>query len=370
MKIIHLSDLHLGKKLNNFSLIDDQKYILDQIADIADQQKPDVVIIAGDVYDKSVPNAQAVSLFDDFLFRLAERKLKIFVISGNHDSADRISFGSRIMKNSGVYFSPVYNGKLSHVELSDEYGKVNFYMLPFIRPSSAREYFDEVKDYTDAVNKTIDSTPIDFSERNIIIAHQFVTGAELSDSEVMVGGIENVDPSAFDGFDYVALGHIHRPQNIVKNRMRYCGTPLKYSFSEVNHKKSVTVVEVGEKGSIQTGTVPLSPLHEMREIRGTFKEVYRSEKSSDYVRIILTDENPVPDALGKLRTVFENMMILEYDNKRTRLETFLSTPDTAKAESPAEIFNNFYKERNGDFMNGEQFEYINKLISEIWEEEK
>ena len=372
MKILHLSDLHLGKKLNGFPLIDDQKYILDQILNITENENPDAVIIAGDIYDKSVPPAQAVNLFDEFLFRLSEKNIKVFAISGNHDSPDRISFGSRIMKNSGIYFSPAYNGTLSHIQLDDRYGKLNFYMLPFIRPSSVKNFFQdtEIKSYTDAVNKTIDSTEIDFNQRNILIAHQFVTGAETCDSEEFsVGGLENVDPSAFDGFDYVALGHIHKPQNVIENRIRYCGTPLKYSFSEVNHKKSVTVIEICEKENIKVRTVPLAPLHEMREIHGTFEEIYQSEKSTDYVKIVLTDEIPVPDSLNKLRTVFGNLMVLEYDNKRTRLQTGLKAV-SHNTQSPAEIFNNFYEDRNGEFMNSEQYEYISRLITEIWEGEK
>ena len=244
MKFVHLSDLHIGKRVNGFSMLEDQKYILDSITEIIKTECPDAVFIAGDVYDKSVPPAEAVQLFDDFLVTLAQLNPKIFVISGNHDSAERIAFGGRLMESDGVYMSPVYNGRVIPVEINDKYGPVRIYMLPFIKPAHVRAAFpdEEIYSYTDAVRTAIDKMNIDTTVRNILITHQFVTGASKCDSEdITVGGTDNVDAYVFEPFDYTALGHIHGPQNAGSDSIRYCGTPLKYSFSECGHKKSVTV---------------------------------------------------------------------------------------------------------------------------------
>ena len=281
MKLIHLSDLHLGKRVNEFSMLEDQAYILMKILNVIDDEQPDAVLIAGDVYDKTVPSAEAVELFDDFLVRLASRSfrgrsLQIFVISGNHDSPERLAFGGRLMDARGVHLSPVYSGSVKPVTLSDEFGPVNIYMLPFVKPVTVRRFFPDAKieNYTDAIAAAVGSMGIDTSGRNVLIAHQFVTGAERSESEdVSVGGMDNVDVTVFDGFDYVALGHIHGPQNIGSERVRYCGTPLKYSFSEAAHRKSVTVVELGEKGSLAVRTVPLIPKRDMVDLRGRYDEL-------------------------------------------------------------------------------------------------
>ena len=250
MKFIHLSDLHIGKRVNEYSMLEDQEYILNQIIAIIDEQKPDGVIIAGDVYDKSVPSAEAVALFDDFLFELSKRNLYVFVISGNHDSPERIAFGGRLMEASRIYMSPVYDGTVSPVTLEDEYGKINVWMLPFVKPVHIRKFNEdaEISTYTDAMRIAIGNLNIDSNERNIMITHQFVTGAERTESEeISVGGTDNVDISVFENFDYTALGHIHRPQNCKSEKVRYSGTPLKYSFSESKDNKSVTIVELKEK---------------------------------------------------------------------------------------------------------------------------
>ena len=246
MKFVHLSDLHLGKRVNEYSMLEDQEYILTKIINIIDDEKPSGVIIAGDVYDKSIPSAEAVQMFDDFLTRLAKRNLQVFVISGNHDSPERMSFGSRLMDQSGIHISQVYNGQIEPFAMEDDHGAVNVYMLPFVKPAHVKRFSDEsIESYTDALRVTIAEMNVNQSERNILITHQFVTGAMRSDSEdVSVGGSDNVDVSVFDNFDYVALGHIHSPQNCTSERVRYCGTPLKYSFSEAKDNKSVTVVEL------------------------------------------------------------------------------------------------------------------------------
>lgn len=378
MKLIHLSDLHIGKRVNEFSMLEDQEYILKKIINVIDDEKPDAVLIAGDVYDKSVPSAEAVQLFDSFLTDLAKRKLHTFIISGNHDSAERLAFGGRLMELSGVHMSPVYSGNVEPVSLEDENGKVNFYMLPFIKPANVRRFFEEeaIESYTDAVRIAVENMNIKTAERNVIITHQFVTGAERSESEeVSVGGSDNVDASVFDGFDYVALGHIHGPQNIGSERIRYCGTPLKYSFSEVKHNKSVTVVNLGKKGELEIRTVPLTPKHDMREIKGKYddivlKENYEGTDTDDYMHITLTDEDDIPDALGKLRSIYPNLMKIDYDNKRTRSSSSLDVTDNIEQKSPLELFCELYEKQNGQTMSDEQLTFSKQLIESIWEGEK
>lgn len=378
MKILHLSDLHLGKRVNEFSMLEDQKYILEKIIEIIDREKPEAVIIAGDVYDKSVPSAEAVQILDDFLYELVCRKLQVFIISGNHDSAERLSFGSRLMDNSGVHISPVYKGEVVPVSLNDEYGKIDIFMLPFIKPASVRRYFDdeEIESYTDAARVAVSNMDIDDRNRNILVTHQFVTGAVRSESEdISVGGADNVDVSVFDPFDYVALGHLHGPQSVERESVRYCGTPLKYSFSEKDHIKSVTVVELFEKGNMNIKTIPLVPKHDMREIKGTYLELtaksnYENTKTDDYLKIILTDEEDIPDAMAKLRVIYPNIMKLEYDNTRTRSMTHIESAEGIERKSPVELFGELYERQNGQPMSDEQLEFSAELMNEIWEGEK
>ena len=378
MKFIHLSDLHIGKRENEFSMLEDQRYILTKILNIIEDEQPEAVIIAGDVYDKPVPSAEAVSLFDDFLCKLSGYGLQIFIISGNHDSPERIAFGSRLMDARGIHISPVYNGKVFPVSMNDIYGTIHIYMLPFIKPVHVRSIFpDEPADsYTEALETAISHMDINEAERNILVTHQFVTGADRSESEeISVGGSDNVDGSVFSKFDYTALGHIHRPQNVGSGCIRYCGTPLKYSFSEAGHEKSVTVVELAEKGNIAVRTVPLVPRHDMREIRGTYMEVtaksfYEGTAADDYIHVTLTDEEDIPDALSKLRTIYPNIMKLDYDNKRTRNTAQVGEADRMENKSPAELFADFYEKQNGQPMTDIQSGFINELIENIWGDEK
>ena len=378
MRFLHLSDLHIGKRVNEFSMLEDQEYILTKIINIIDEQKPDGIIIAGDVYDKSVPSAEAVELFDDFLVRLSKRTLKVFVISGNHDSAERIAFGGRLMDKSGIYMSPVYNGKVEPVVLSDEFGEVNIYMLPFIKPSNIRRFYpeSEIGSYTDAVKVAIDSMNIDTAKRNILITHQFVTGATRTESEeASVGGADNVDASVFAEFDYVALGHIHRSQKCGSEFIRYSGTPLKYSFSEAKDEKSVTVLDVNAKGDISINFIPLKPKRDMVEIKGTYEELTlksfwkNTSYNEDYMHITLTDEEDVPDALTKLRVIYKNIMKLDYDNKRTRSAGEITGAENVKEKSPFEHFCDFYELQNGQALSDEQAEFISDIIERIWEGE-
>ena len=378
MKFIHLSDLHLGKRVNEYSMLEDQKYILTKIINVVDEEKPDGVLIAGDVYDKSVPSAETVSLFDDFLTRLAKRNLQVFIISGNHDSPERMSFGSRLMDQSGIHISQVYNGKVTPFAISDEHGNVNVYMLPFIKPVHVRRFFEEeIETYTDAIRVAVAEMNIDQSERNILITHQFVTGALRSESEdLSVGGSDNVDVSVFDGFDYVALGHIHSPQNCTSERVRYCGTPLKYSFSEVKDKKSVTIVELANKGNLTIRTVPLDPMRDMVEIKGKYDDIMlksfyeNTTYQEDYVHITLTDEEDIVDAIGKLRTVYHNLMKLDYDNRRTRSVAQMDGAVDVETKTPIELFSDFYELQNNQPMSDEQKAFVEDLIEQVWEDEK
>lgn len=379
MKFLHLADLHLGKRYNELSLIDDQKYILGKVLEIAAGQKCDGVLIAGDIYDKSVPSAEAVELFDWFLNGLSDLNVRVFIISGNHDSPERLAFGSKFMGAGGVHIAPVYGGKLSPVTLRDNFGEVNIYLLPFIKPATVRRFFEgqEIDGYNAAVKAALGGIRLDGGARNILIAHQFVTGSKSAGSEeVVVGDVGNVDAGIFDGFDYVALGHVHRAQNFNGGRVRYSGTPLKYSLSEAAESKSVTVVELGAKGDLSVSEVPLKPMREVVEIRGTYEELTRlsfyqgTTLRDDLVHVVLCDEEEVPDALGKLRIIYKNVMSLRYDNARTQAQAQLELDDGVPARSPLELFSALYKAQNNAEMSGEQEAFVRSLVEKVWGEEK
>ncbi|MCI6435230.1 MAG: exonuclease SbcCD subunit D [Clostridiales bacterium] len=372
MKLIHLSDLHLGKRLNEFSLGEDQEYILNQILQIVEAEQPDAVVIAGDVYDKAIPSVEAVSLFDEFLVRLAGLHIHIFVISGNHDSPERIAFGSRLLEETGIHLSPVYGGSVESVTLEDAFGPVDFYLLPFVKPIHVRRFFpeDPTDTYTQALSTAVGHMNLDEHRRNVLVTHQFVTGASRSDSEeISVGGADNVDSAVFDAFDYVALGHIHSPQHCGSEKIRYCGTPLKYSFSEAKDTKSVTVAELKEKGNLVIRTVPLKPLRELVELRGTFEELtdrhfYENTTwTRDYVHLTLTDEEDIPDAVGKLRLIYRNLMKLDYDNARTRSNAEIAGAPAQDSRSPLELFADFYELQNNRPMTAEQLVFLEELIA-------
>ena len=389
MKFIHTADLHIGKIVCEHSMLDEQRRILARILEAVDSEKPDAVLIAGDVYDKPVPSAEAVAVLDDFLVELAARKVRTFVLSGNHDSAERIAFGGRLMEKSGVHVSQVYDGKFTPVTLSDSEGEVDVWMLPFVRPVNVRACLagdderDAVKDYTSAVKAALARMHFTPGRRNVLIAHQFVTGAERSESEENVGGLDNVDATVFAAFDYVALGHIHKPQNVLKGddgtvRARYSGTPLKYSLSEAAHKKSITVVELG--AALQVREVPLKPLHDVREIRGSFAELVSPEfrtaqvaagnKLDDFVYVKLTDENDVPDAAQKLRGIYPNLMMLDYDNERTRNQQIAVGVEAVEKKSPMQLFGEFFEEMTRREMNPEELEFVQGVVDGIWEGER
>ena len=375
MKLFHLSDLHIGKRVNEFSMIEDQKYILERILDLANEEKPDGVILAGDIYDKQIPSAEAVQVFDSFITKLAEKKLPVFIISGNHDSAERLAFGGRLLNSRGIYLSPVYDGIVTKIPLQDEYGTVWIHLLPFIRPTVVRHVFEDeansVTDVQSAVQVVIRHMEIDPSDRNILAAHQFVTGASRCESEdIQVGGLDNIDAAVFAPFDYTALGHIHSPQNVGTDRVRYCGTPLKYSFSEADQEKSVTVVELEEKGNVRTRLLPLKPLRDMRKIRGTYLELtarsfYQDMNCSDYIQVTLTDEDDVPDGLQKLHVIYPNIMQLLYDNQRTRSSQEIDAAQAVEEKTEMELFREFYELQNNQPMTKQQEDFAEQLIREI-----
>ncbi len=378
MKFIHLSDLHIGKRVHEQSMLEDQKYILDQILGIIDREQPDAVLIAGDLYDRTVPGADAVAVLDSFLCALPERGTVVLAVSGNHDSPERIAFGARLMDRSRVYLSPVYDGTLKKVTLTDSFGKVSFFLMPFLKPAFVRRFFpeEEIADYTDAVRAALSAADISPEERNVLIAHQFVTGAERSESEeVSVGGLDNVDASVFRAFDYTALGHLHGPQDLEGGRIRYCGTPLKYSFSEAGHVKSVTVVELHEKGAAPVvRTVPLTPLRDMQEIRGTYNELmsrdfYSGLDTGNYMHVTLTDEDDVPAAAARLSVVYPNLLKLDYDNRRTREVQEVDNAGGAEEKTPAGLFAEFFETMNNAPMDEEQLRIVSGMIERIWEEE-
>ena len=373
MKLIHLSDLHLGKRIHGYSMMEDQRYILEQILGIVENEKPEGVILAGDLYDKSIPPADAVRLFDWFLTELSRRNLSVFAISGNHDSAERIAFGSGLMSGKGVHLSPVYDGEVKKIELKDEYGPVYIWLLPFLKPVMVRQALKEekIEGYQNAVETVIGRMDMDPSKRNVIVAHQFVTGASLCESEeINVGGLDQIGAEVFADFDYTALGHIHSPQRAGSDRIRYCGTPLKYSFSEAEQTKSVTVVELHEKGKVEIRTVPLTPLRDMRKIRGTYMELmspsfYQAGNREDYMHITLTDEEDIPDGLQKLRVVYPNLMQLTYDNLRTQSNQEICVEEDVEQKSELELFEDFYRIQNNQGLSEEQTSYVMGLLERL-----
>lgn len=380
MKILHLADLHLGKILQEQSLIEDQEYMLKKIINIIKEEKVKIVLISGDIYDRSIAQVEAVNLLDDFLkILIKELKIKVFIISGNHDSKDRLGFGNKIFEDEGLYIESKYNGKLKKVELEDEYGSLNIYMLPFIKPVEVKKFFEDdlENNYDVAINKIIEKEEINENERNIIMVHQFVTAGnikpERTESEVLsLGGIENVDVSNFNKFDYVAIGHVHRPQKIGRDTARYAGTILKYSFSEINHNKSIPIINIKEKGNISINLVPLKPLRDMREIKGPIEELikeenYKEGNVEDYIKAIITNEEPVYDAIGKIKKIYPNTLKLEIQNSKTinKNEEENINLEELKKKSELELFSDFYKLQNNLDLNEEQKEIVKNIISEV-----
>lgn len=372
MKLFHLGDLHLGRRVGEFSLIDDQADILNQLIGLSDEHKPDAILLAGDIYDKSVPSGEAMTLFDDFLTSLSGRGIKILIVSGNHDSPERLNFGSRLMARNGVYLAGTFSGILQQVVLQDAFGPVCIHLLPFIKPRMVTPYFAdrEMETYDAAIRAVISAAAINSSVRNVLVAHQFITcnghEPERSESEtIAIGGLDNIDVSAFDGFDYVALGHLHGPQMIGHEHVRYAGSPLKYSFSEARQHKSVTVIDLKEKGNLKISLLPLKAIRDLREIKGPLAMLLGAgrdatqttgEINQDYIRAILTDEEEVFDAVGQLRLVYPNLMRIDFENSRT---CALAPSKTAASgdialQSPMNLFAEFYANQNNVGLSEEQ----------------
>ena len=390
MKLLHISDLHIGKRLGEMPLTEDQKYILDRILEIADEEKPDAVLIAGDVYDKSVPPAEAVSIFDDFIVSLSGICPRVFIISGNHDNGTRLAFGNRLMKESGVVISSVFDGALQEHEMEDEFGTVRIWLLPFIKPVHVRRAEERaaaepgseadseaIDDYTSALRRVIGKASFDPAERHVLAAHQYVTGGIRSDSEEKnLGGLDNVDAEVFAPFDYVALGHLHRAQTAGGEQIRYSGAPLCYSFAEAEDDKQALIVELKEKGSLEVRPIPLKPLRAMRTIRGTFDELMSRSfyEGTDYqeafVRAVLTDEEYIPEGIRRLRTVYRNILEVSYEKAPGAAAEDLEAAGRAEHLSPGAYLAEFYRAMRGRDMNEDQAAFAEEMISEIWEEDE
>ena len=383
MKFLHISDLHFGKKLNEFSFIEDQKFIIYKILQCIDEQKPDALLIAGDVYDKGIPSVDAVKLFDFFLNSLAQKKIPTYIISGNHDSPERMTCGASLMESSGIHFAPVYDGTSCKYELQDKEGPVNIYLLPFIKPAVVRaalealgktDEAEKITTYDDAVAAAISQMNVDWTQRNVLIAHQFVTGSSRCDSEeISVGGSDNISFALFEKFDYVALGHLHGCQKAGGENIRYSGSPLKYSFSEVNHKKGGLIVELGTKGVLKVEQFLFEPQHDLRCIKGKYEEItlkkYWEEMGdgiNDYLHITLTDEEDIPEGFARLQLIYKNLVSLEYDNSRTQRDNKIDAAAEVEKKSPLDLFEQFYELQNNQKFSAEQKKLSESLIEEIW----
>ena len=377
MKILHTSDLHIGKRVNEYSMLDEQEFILNEILRYVETEQPDAIIIAGDIYDKSIPSGEAMTMFDDFLVKLARQEKNIFIISGNHDSPERVSFASRILEASKVYLSPVYNGEIKPIILRDGDTEIAFYMLPYIKPSVVQHFAEEgteIKTYNEAMQYVVGKMDVDKKRRNVLITHQYITDAERTESEdVMVGGLDNIDATVFADFDYVALGHLHRPQSCGKENIRYCGSPLKYSFSEVEDEKSVTIIEINGNEKPVITTKPLKPLHDWHDLRGTYDELTAkafydgTDLQEAFVRITLTDEDDIPDGMRKLKTIYHRLADLRYDNKRTRAgQTLIGKPMDVDKLDPIQLFGELFEKQNAQKLSTEQGGYLTGLIKQIF----
>lgn len=384
MRFIHLSDLHIGRQLHQYNLKEDQEHILGEVVEYARMLKPDAIVIAGDVYDRSVPSAEAVGIFDWFLTALSALKpeIPILIISGNHDSAQRLDYASGILGQKGIYIA----GKLPQnreeflkkVTLQDEYGEVDFYLLPFLKPGYVRTVFDGEmpESYSKAVQMLLEREQVDTTKRNVIVTHQFYTGAgqktETCDSEIFsVGGIDNVDVTPLLRFDYAALGHLHSAQKVGKEWIRYPGTLLKYSVSEWKQTKALHLVTMGEKGKeVHVETYPLYPLRDVKKFRGTMEELLKTvpeEAKDDYVSITLTDETDPYRPKEQLEQVFSHILEVRMDNSRTR-QRLLSDAEMIHMDSPLEMFGEFFQEMQGRALSEEERKAVQRLAEEMEEE--
>jgi exonuclease SbcD len=376
MKFLHLADLHIGKTVNGFSMLEEQKHVLEQVIGYIQTERPEAILIAGDVYDRSVPGVEAVTLLDDFLTAVAAEAVPVILISGNHDSAERLNFASRLLTDRRLYLRGVFDGRLEPVVLRDEYGPVNFWPLPFIKPSAVRAFFPDkaIDSYSEAIAAVLEAAQIDYTARNVLISHQFYTAAGVapvrSDSEIdPVGGLDAADAGLLSGFDYVALGHLHGAQRVGSEAIRYAGSPLKYSFSECRQHKACCLVELGEKGSLAVAQLPFSPIHDMRQIKGPLDsllslEILAQGDPDDYMSVTLTDETEVVDAMGKIRTAYPNVMALDFENTRSavNIAEVSAEAEVVGSLSPFELFGRFFEQANASAMSEAQAVIVRELL--------
>jgi len=379
MKFFHLSDLHIGKVVNRYSMLDEQRHVFAQVIAYVKAEKPAAVIIAGDVYDRAIPGVDAVRLFDDFLTELASENVVVMIVSGNHDSPERMSYASRLLSEKSLFLRGSFDGALDRLALEDEHGEVNFWLLPFVKPLSVRGFFGappspEIESYGDALAAILEGAGIDYSERNVLVSHQYYAKAGVaslrSESELNpVGGLDAIDAGLIEKFDYAALGHLHGAQSVGAAHIRYAGSPLKYSFSEWRQEKSVTLVALNEKGSASVAPLPLAPIRDMREIKGEIGKLMSAEVSSlagkdDYLRVILTDEEEIIDPMGKLRSVYPNVMCIDFDNSRKNIDASAAAASAEKVASlsPFDLFSEFFLEAQGSTMSAEQAAIARELL--------
>lgn len=372
MRFLHLSDLHIGKRVNSYSMIEDQRFALEEILKLVKKEKVKYVVMAGDIYQVPNPSAEAMNLFDDFITKLSNLDITILIIAGNHDSAERLAFAASILKDSKIYISRPYNGEIEKVELSDEYGKINFYLFPYVKPYQVKRYFPEkdINSYSDAIRVVLDSIDINENERNVIISHQFILNAETSESEeIYAGEAEAVADIFYDKFDYAALGHIHKAQHFLGGKIRYPGALLKYSASETGYKKNIYIINMKEKGNIDYEKYKIDYLRDMRKIKGYFADVLEKSKKDknkeDYIHFELLDEDDVINAHQILKSIYPNIMTLRYINQKIG-ENNLDSIKYDTTTSPINLFKDFYKERYGEELSEYQEELVKESIDKIW----
>lgn len=392
MKILHLSDLHIGKKVKEFNLIEDQRYVLEQAINIIKEKKPDVVVIAGDLYDRSIPPVEAVSCVNEFFSKvILELKTPVIAIAGNHDSGTRLDFANSLLEKQGLYIEGSLRKEIKKVTIKDSFGDVNFYMIPYADPAEVRELYNDenIKTHDDAMKAIMSMIDEDFNpeERNIAVAHGFITymkdgedecHLEITDSErpLSIGGSDKVSAEYFEKFDYTALGHLHGAQKVGSDKMRYGGSLIKYSFSEVTQKKVFTMVDLDEKGEVSIELIPVQLLHDMRIIKGPLEELIKKEvydrddvDTDDYIKVILEDKDELIDPLSRLRAVYPNIMELEREVKLNLGDNKTAATKGFKEKTEMELFKEFYKNMCDEDMTDDQCNILEEAIKEALKDE-
>ena len=372
MRFLHISDLHLGKRVYEYSMLEEQKNALWQVLSIVDEKNIEGLFIAGDIYDKSIPTIEAIELFDSFLVELSNRNIDVYIISGNHDSPERVGFGADFFKSKRIYISKAYDGNIQYVDKEDLYGKIRIHLIPFLKPANVRRFHQEMEiaDYNSAIRTVVEDIKLCEDGRNVVLVHQFITGAVRSQSEEsFLGGMDNIEYDLFDEFDYVALGHIHKSQAMGRQQVRYSGALVKYALDEINQVKSMTLVEIKGKGEVEIETIPIKPIHDMRRIEGTYMELtdrnnYVNTKVDDYLHVVLKDEEDVPDALRKLRVIYPNILKLEYDNTRTRLKNSVIEGKGVRRKEPMEYIEELFRKQNNEDMTSEQAAVLKNIMED------